>query len=104
VSPLSKCLAQPTQQAISAHSPINSDLDAGQRHREMGNSVCDLALAADLTMDVFDKPDHVLFAVGQLDFLVQLRGGIPRRQLAPESFANFRHWGEERGVVLFQIV
>ena len=53
-------------------------------------------------MDVFDKPDHVLFAVGQLDFMVQLRGA--RRQLALESLANFRHWGEERGVVLFQIV
>src|ERR1700675_2546504 len=25
-------------------------------------------------------------------------------RLALESFANFQHWGEERGVVLFQIV
>ena len=40
-------------------------------YREMENSVCDLARAADLAMDVFDKPDHFLLAVGQLDFMVR---------------------------------
>jgi hypothetical protein len=37
----------------------------------MENSVSDLARAADLAMHGFDKPDHFLFAVGQLDFMVQ---------------------------------
>jgi hypothetical protein len=40
-------------------------------YREMENSVCDLARAATLAMEVFDKPELFLFAVGQLDFMVQ---------------------------------
>jgi hypothetical protein len=38
---------------------------------EMENSVCDLARAADLAMEVFDKDALFLHAVGQLDFMVQ---------------------------------
>jgi hypothetical protein len=40
-------------------------------YSEMENSVCDLSRAATLAMEVFDKPDLFLFAVGQLDFMVQ---------------------------------
>jgi hypothetical protein len=40
-------------------------------YREMENSVCDLARAGTLAMEVFDKPGLFLFAVGQLDFMVQ---------------------------------
>ena len=37
----------------------------------MENSVCDLARAAELAMTVFDNDRLFLFAVGQLDFMVQ---------------------------------
>jgi hypothetical protein len=40
-------------------------------YSEMENSVCDLARAAALAMEVFDKDGLFLFAVGQLDFMVQ---------------------------------
>jgi hypothetical protein len=40
-------------------------------YSDMENSVCDLARGADLAMHVFDKPEHFLFAVGQLDFIAQ---------------------------------
>jgi hypothetical protein len=35
------------------------------------NSVCDLARAGELAMTVFDNDRLFLFAVGQLDFMVQ---------------------------------
>jgi hypothetical protein len=40
-------------------------------YREMENSVCDLARAAEMAMTVFDNDRLFLFAVGQLDFMVQ---------------------------------
>jgi hypothetical protein len=40
-------------------------------YREMENSVCDLARAAELAMTMFDNDRLFLFAVGQLDFMVQ---------------------------------
>jgi hypothetical protein len=40
-------------------------------YSEMENSVCDLARAAELAMTVFDNDRLFLFAVGQLDFMVQ---------------------------------
>ena len=40
-------------------------------YSEMENSVCDLSRAATLAMEVFDKDELFLFAVGQLDFMVQ---------------------------------
>jgi hypothetical protein len=40
-------------------------------YSEMENSVCDLARAASLAMEVFDKDALFLHAVGQLDFMVQ---------------------------------
>ena len=40
-------------------------------YRDMENSVCDLSRAATLAMEVFDKDGLFLFAVGQLDFMVQ---------------------------------
>ena len=43
----------------------------GQAYRDMENSVCDLSRAATLAMAVFDKDGLFLFAVGQLDFMVQ---------------------------------
>jgi hypothetical protein len=42
-----------------------------QAYSEMENSVCDLSRAATLAMEVFDKDGLFLFAVGQLDFMVQ---------------------------------
>ena len=38
---------------------------------EMENSVCDISRAAELAMTVFDNGRLFLFAVGQLDFMVQ---------------------------------
>jgi hypothetical protein len=38
---------------------------------EMENSVCDISRAAELAMTVFDNDRLFLFAVGQLDFMVQ---------------------------------
>ena len=35
------------------------------------NSVCDISRAAELAMTVFDNGRLFLFAVGQLDFMVQ---------------------------------
>jgi hypothetical protein len=40
-------------------------------YREMKNSVCDLARAAELAMTVFDNDRLFLFAVEQLDFMAQ---------------------------------
>jgi phage terminase large subunit-like protein len=40
-------------------------------YSDMENSVCDLSRAATLAMEVFDKDGLFLFAVGQLDFMVQ---------------------------------
>jgi uncharacterized membrane protein YfhO len=40
-------------------------------YSEMENSVCDLSRAAELAMTVFDNDRLFLFAVGQLDFMVQ---------------------------------
>jgi hypothetical protein len=37
----------------------------------MENSVCDISRAAELAMNVFDNERLFLFAVGQLDFMVQ---------------------------------
>src|SRR5713226_8592205 len=38
---------------------------------DMQNSVCDLSRPAELAMTVFDNDRLFLFAVGQLDFMVQ---------------------------------
>jgi len=40
-------------------------------YSEMENSVCDISRAAELAMTVFDNDRLFLFAVGQLDFMVQ---------------------------------
>ena len=40
-------------------------------YRDMEPHVCDLARAAELAMEVFDRPDLFLFAVGQLDDVAQ---------------------------------
>jgi hypothetical protein len=37
----------------------------------MENPVCDLSRAAELAMTIFDNDRLFLFAVGQLDFIVQ---------------------------------
>jgi hypothetical protein len=56
------------------------DRDAGQRLSGNGNSVSDLARAASLAMEVFDKPGLFPFAVGQPDFMVRRsRTGITRK-------------------------
>jgi hypothetical protein len=40
-------------------------------YRDMENSVCDLSRAAELAMTMFDNDRLFLFAVEQLDFMVQ---------------------------------
>ena len=40
-------------------------------YHDMEPHVCDLARAAELAMEVFDRPDLFLFAVGQLDDVAQ---------------------------------
>jgi hypothetical protein len=40
-------------------------------YSDMENSVCDLSRAAELAMTVFDNDRLFLFAVEQLDFMVQ---------------------------------
>ena len=47
------------------------DAKRAKAYSEMENSVCDLARAAELAMTVFDNDRVFLFAVGQLDFMVQ---------------------------------
>ena len=47
------------------------DAKRAKAYGEMENSVCDLARAAELAMTVFDNDRLFLFAVGQLDFMVQ---------------------------------
>jgi hypothetical protein len=47
------------------------DAKRAKAYSEMENSVCDLSRAAMLAMEVFDKDGLFLFAVGQLDFMVQ---------------------------------
>jgi hypothetical protein len=54
--------------------PIDHAAVAARRAKaygEMENSVCDLARAADVAMKLFDDDALFLFAVGQLDFMVQ---------------------------------
>jgi hypothetical protein len=47
------------------------DARRAKAYSEMENSVCDLSRAATLAMEVFDNDGLFLFAVGQLDFMVQ---------------------------------
>ena len=47
------------------------DAQRAKAYGEMENSVCDLARAADVAMKLFDDDALFLFAVGQLDFMVQ---------------------------------
>ena len=47
------------------------DARRAKAYSEMENSVCDLARAAELAMTVFDNDRLFLFAVGQLDFMLQ---------------------------------
>ena len=47
------------------------DAKRAKAYSEMENSVCDLSRAATLAMEVFEKDGLFLFAVGQLDFMVQ---------------------------------
>jgi hypothetical protein len=47
------------------------DAKRAKVYGEMENSVCDLSRAAVLAMTVFDNDRLFLFAVGQLDFMVQ---------------------------------
>jgi len=47
------------------------DAKRAKAYGEMENSVCDLARAADVAMKLFDDDALFLFAVGQLDFMVQ---------------------------------
>jgi hypothetical protein len=47
------------------------DARRAKAYSEMENSVCDLARAADVAMKLFDDDALFLFAVGQLDFMVQ---------------------------------
>jgi hypothetical protein len=54
--------------ALSEKTRIDKRAEA---YSDMENSVCDLSRAATLAMEVFDKDGLFLFAVGQLDFMVQ---------------------------------
>jgi hypothetical protein len=47
------------------------DAKRAKAYGEMENSVCDRARAAELAMAIFDNDRLFLFAVGQLDFMVQ---------------------------------
>ena len=47
------------------------DAKRAKAYGEMENSVCDISRAAELAMTVFDNGRLFLFAVGQLDFMVQ---------------------------------
>jgi hypothetical protein len=47
------------------------DAKRAKAYGEMENSVCDIARAGELAMTVFDNDRLFLFAVGQLDFMVQ---------------------------------
>jgi hypothetical protein len=47
------------------------DAKRAKAYSDMENSVCDLARAADVAMKLFDDDALFLFAVGQLDFMVQ---------------------------------
>ena len=40
-------------------------------YRDMEPHVCDLARAGELAMEIFDRPELFLFAVNQLDDMVQ---------------------------------
>ena len=47
------------------------DARRAKAYHDMEPHVCDLARAAELAMEVFDRPDLFLFAVGQLDDMAQ---------------------------------
>jgi hypothetical protein len=47
------------------------DASRAKAYSEMENSVCDLSRAAELAMTMFDNDRLFLFAVEQLDFMVQ---------------------------------
>jgi hypothetical protein len=61
--------------AAKKKAPSKADVEIAARrakaYSEMENSVCDLSRAAELAMTVFDNDRLFLFAVGQLDFMVQ---------------------------------
>jgi hypothetical protein len=47
------------------------DAKRAKAYRDMEPHVCDLARAGELAMEIFDRPDLFLFAVNQLDDMVQ---------------------------------
>jgi hypothetical protein len=47
------------------------DAKRAKAYSDMEPYVCDLARAAELAMEIFDRPELFLFAVNQLDDMVQ---------------------------------
>jgi hypothetical protein len=47
------------------------DAKRAKAYDDMEPHVCDLARAAELAMEIFDRPELFLFAVNQLDDMVQ---------------------------------
>jgi hypothetical protein len=61
-----KATAKPVQAALAT-----VDAKRAKAYRDMEPHVCDLAHAATLAMEVFDQDELFLFAVTQLDEMVQ---------------------------------
>ena len=55
--------------AAADHAAI--DAKRAKAYHDMEPHVCDLARAGELAMEIFDRPDLFLFAVSQLDDMVQ---------------------------------
>jgi hypothetical protein len=64
---------------------VTVDANRAKAYRDMEPHVCDLARAAELAMEIFERPDLFLFAVNQLDDMVQrFRANYYAEEFAPE--------------------
>jgi hypothetical protein len=61
--------AKERSEAAADHAAI--DAKRAKAYHDMEPYVCDLARAAELAMEIFDRPELFLFAVNQLDDMVQ---------------------------------
>ena len=68
-TPVSKKAATKAKAKPAQVDPI--DAKRAKAYFDMEPYVCDLARAAELAMEIFDRPDLFLFAVNQLDDMVQ---------------------------------
>jgi hypothetical protein len=80
-----KRAAMKTERDTAALSEQATIAKRAKAYRDMEPHVCDLARAGELAMEIFDRPELFLFAVNQLDDMVQrFRANYYAEEFPPE--------------------